>query len=281
MSCADSPRGCVFLHSRITIQGVLNCYTLSMATYEDVLKDAEASEHVLGFILTGSRGKGFENEHSDYDAVMVVADENVKTLQDKYEALTLENIDLSVWSLTDFKKYADWDSTGSSWWDRYDYAHVKILVDKTDGELEKIVREKGYIPPEKQKAFTDRWLDGYVNGVFRSVKCIRNGNKSGAHLEAVHSILDLLTAVFAMNGRHRPFLSYVEKELQSYPLEHLPWSSDEFVAKIQKVLETADLETQQELLRGVENMGREMGYGQVFDDWEGKDKWTMTYSPEQ
>ena len=252
-----------------------------MTTYEDILKDAEINEEVLGFILTGSRGKGFENEHSDYDAIMVTKDENAKTLQDKYEASTLENIDLSIWSLSDFKKYADWDNTDSSWWDRYDYAHVKILVDKTNGELEKITHEKGCIPLEKQKEFTSRWLDGYVNGVFRSVKCIRNGNSTGAHLEAVNSILDLLTTVFALNGRHRPFLSYVEKELQNYPLEHLPWSSDEFVVKMKKVLETADLKTQQELLCCVEIMSRKLGYGQVFDDWEGKDKWAMTYSPEE
>jgi hypothetical protein len=109
------------------------------------------------------------------------------------------------------------------------------------------------------------------------VKCIRNGNKLGAHIEAANSMLDLLTAVFAMNGRHRPFLSYTEKELKTYPLEHLPWPSDEFVTKIQKVLETADLETQQELLKGVEKMAREMGYGAVFDAWEGKDKWAMEY----
>ena len=251
-----------------------------MTDYEKALQEAKDNDHVVGFILTGSRGKGFENEHSDYDAIMVVKDEATKTLQDKYEAAPPENMDLSVWSLTDFKQYADWENTDSSWWDRYDYAHVKILVDKTNGELEKIVREKGYIPPDKQKEFTDRWIDGYVNGVFRSVKCIRNGNQFGAHLEAVNSMLDLLTAVFAMNGRHRPFLSYAKKEIEMYPLEHLSWSGDEFIAKIQKVLETADLETQQELLRGVEKMGRQMGYGKVFDAWEGKDKWTMEYKPE-
>ena len=251
-----------------------------MNDYEQILKDAQEDKNVIGFILTGSRGKKFDNEHSDYDVIMVVKDQVAQTLHDKYESLPLKNIDLSVRSLTDFKKYADWENTDSSWWDRYDYAHVKILVDKTNGELEKIVLEKGYIPEEKRKEFTDRWIDGYVNGVFRSVKCVRNNNKLGARLEAGNSILDLLTAVFAMNGRHRPFLSYVEKELKIYPLEHLPWSSDEFIAKIQKVLETADLKTQQELLVGIEKMGRDMGYDDVFDAWERKDKWAMEFDPD-
>lgn len=249
-----------------------------MNDYEKALEEAKNNSDIIGFILVGSRGKGFENEHSDYDAVMVVKDEAAKAIHEKYEAQTLDNVDLSVRSFSDFKTFAAWETPES--WDRYNYAHVKILVDKTDGELEKIVQEKGHIPKDRLDKFIDWWIDGYVNGVYRSVKCIRNGNQFGAHIEAANSMLDLLTLVFAMNGRHRPFLGYVEKELKSYPLEHLPWSSDEFIAKMKKVLETADLQTQQELLTGIEKMSREMGHGHMFDGWEGKDKWTMTFKPD-
>lgn len=249
-----------------------------MNDYEKALKEAKSNPDIVGFILVGSRGKGFENEHSDYDAVMVVKDEVAQAIHDRYESQTLDNVDLNVRSLSDFKTFAAWETPES--WDRYNYAHVKILVDKTNGELEKIVREKGRIPQDKLDKFIDWWIDGYVNGVYRSVKCIRNKNTFGAHIEAANSMLDLLTLIFAMNGRHRPFLGYVEKELKAYPLEHLPWSSDEFVAKMKKVLETADLETQQELLRGIEKMSREMGHGHMFDGWEGKDKWTMDFKPE-
>ena len=250
-----------------------------MNDYEKILDEAKKNDDIVGFILVGSRGKGFENEHSDYDAVMVVKDEAAKVIHEKYEAQTLDNVDLSVRSLSDFKTFAAWETPES--WDRYNYAHVKILVDKTNGDLEKIAHEKGHIPQDKLDKFIDWWIDGYVNGVYRSVKCIRNENLFGAHIEAANSMLDLLTLVFAMNGRHRPFLGYVEKELKTYPLEHLPWTSDEFVAKLKKVLETADLQTQQELLIGIEKLSREMGHGKMFDGWEGKDKWTMTFKPEQ
>ncbi len=249
-----------------------------MNDYEKILDEAKNNSDIVGFILVGSRGKGFENEHSDYDAVMVVKDDVANVMHDKYEMQTLDDVDLSVHSLSDFKTFAAWETPES--WDRYNYAHVKILVDKTGGELEKIVHEKGHIPQEKLDKFIDWWIDGYVNGVYRSVKCIRNGNLFGAHIEAANSMLDLLTLVFAMNGRHRPFLGYAEKELKAYPLERLPWSSGEFVAKMKKVLETADLKTQQELLSGIEKLSREMGHGKMFDGWEGKDKWTMTFQPQ-
>lgn len=240
--------------------------------FDLLLQEAKEQADIIGLILVGSRGKGFENEYSDHDAVMIVKDGTVEAFKDKYS--DVENTDLSLYSLSDFKKYAGWESPEA--WDRYNYTHTKILIDKTS-ELLKLVEEKGYLPKDKLDKFIDWWIDGYVNGVFRSVKCIRNRNQFGAHLEAVNSMLDLLTLLFALNGRHRPFLSYVEKELDKYPLQYLPWPPREFVKKISQVLTNADLKTQQELLIGTEKMCREIGHGHMFDGWEGKDKWTMTF----
>ena len=104
-----------------------------MNDYEKILEEAKSNDDIVGFILVGSRGKGFENEHSDYDAIMVVKDEAANAIQDRYESQTLENVDLSVRSLSDFKTFAAWETPES--WDRYNYAHVKMLVDKTGGEL--------------------------------------------------------------------------------------------------------------------------------------------------
>src|ERR1700731_932529 len=106
---------------------------------------------------------------------MVGRDETIEELKEKYT--DFENIDLSICSLTDFKKYAGWESPKA--WDRYNYAHTKILVDRSDGELIKTMQEKGRIPQDKLDAFIDDSIDGYVNGAFRSVKCIRNGNRFG------------------------------------------------------------------------------------------------------
>jgi GrpB-like predicted nucleotidyltransferase (UPF0157 family)/predicted nucleotidyltransferase len=242
--------------------------------FEEILKEAQEQNDILGLILVGSRGKGFENEYSDYDVVMIVKDEVANVLSEKYKQKSFKDVDLSVQSLSDFKKYADWDS--QEIWDRYNYAHCKVLVDKTDS-IQKLIEEKGHIPADKLNKFIDYWIDGYVNGVFRSIKCIRNNNFLGAHLEASNSMLDLLTLIFAFNGKHRPFLGYVQKELETYPLQDLPWPPVEFIQKIEQVLANADLKTQQELLVGIEKMSRENGHGHMFDGWEGKDKWAMTF----
>jgi predicted nucleotidyltransferase len=245
-----------------------------MNDYEKILRDARENENILGLVLLGSRGKGFHNEHSDYDMVMVAKDEMTTDIHDSYEVQDLDNVDLAIYSLSDFKKYAGWESAET--WDRYDYAHTEILVDKT-GELPEVIKAKGYIPEDKKKEFVEHWIDGYVNGVFRSVKCIRNNNQFGAHLEAINSMLDFFTLVFGLNGRHRPFLGYIEKELEKYPLELSPLPKQELIEKVEEILSTADLKTQQELLVAIEKLCREHGYGHVFDGWEGKDKWTITY----
>ena len=239
------------------------------------MQDTTNNPDIIGFILTGSRGKGFQNEHSDYDAIVITKDESIEAIRAKYNEQKKDGMDLTVRSLSEFKASASWESPDA--WNRYDHAHMQLLVDKTDGEIEALIEEKGKIPDDKLNLFIEQSIDAYMNGVYRSVKCIRNHNPLGAHLEASNSILDLLTLIFALEGRHRPFLGYVQKELDKYPLKKLPWSASDFVEKIKKVLESADLETQQELLKGLEKISRDMGYGHIFDAWEGKDKWTMDF----
>jgi hypothetical protein len=242
--------------------------------YETLVSLAATDPAVIGLILVGSRGKGFENEHSDHDVVMVVRDGAVEAAKQRYAGAS--KVDVSVLGASDFARYAEWQ--GPEEWDRYSFAHTKLLIDRSDGALAKQIEDKGRIPPDQLDRCIDGWLDGYVNGVYRSVKCIRNGNALGARLEAANSMLDLLTLVFAMNGRHRPFLGYLQQELDHYPLRHLPWPPQAFVDKVARVLATADLETQQELLAGIETLARETGHGAVLDRWEGKDRWAMTFT---
>lgn len=240
--------------------------------FNNIVKEAENDSNVLGMILVGSRGKGFENEHSDYDAIIILKDEAHEETKQKYKNKKSVDMDLSIYSLADFKNYANWDSSMA--WDRYTFAHVKILINRIEN-LEKIINDKGYVPKDKQKQFIEWWIDGYINGVFRSIKALRNKNEFGARLEANNSILDLLTLVFGINGRHRPFLGYTEKELIKYPLEKLPWKVNDFIKMISIVLESSDLKTQQKLLQDTENWCHELGYGHIIDAWERKDTWAI------
>jgi len=67
--------------------------------FNQLLKRAKADENIIGFFLIGSRGKGFESEHSDYDIAIITKDEVAETLKDEFPKQKFENIELIVMSL--------------------------------------------------------------------------------------------------------------------------------------------------------------------------------------
>jgi len=47
----------------------------SSEKFNQLLERAKADNNIVGLFLVGSRGKGFENEHSDYDVKIITNDE--------------------------------------------------------------------------------------------------------------------------------------------------------------------------------------------------------------
>ncbi len=228
---------------------------------EEVGKDP----NILGFFLSGSRGKGFEGEYSDYDVYMIVKDRESNAYKERYPRKLYEKMDLMVYSLTEFREFASWKSP--EWFARYSFAHVEVLIDK-NGEIQKLVNEKARIPESHLAEFIRGSLDGYINYVYRSLKCIRDENLLAARLEAAYSIPLFFDVIFAIHdGRLRPYYKYLRWELEKFPLTKLPLDAIKIIESITKILDTADLETQQDLFEMIENVLRKEGYGDIFDEW--------------
>ena len=235
--------------------------------YQKILKEAEADKNVIGFILGAGRGKGFATEYSDYDIIMIVPDDKVLEYENKYESYyTTEIIEINVYSLSDFKKYAAWGSADSA--HQYNFTYLKAQIDRT-GEIQKIIDEKNIIPADKVKEFVSGELDKYINFYYRSVKNYRDKNLIASHLDAVESIFALLAIIFGLEGRLRPYNKFLEWELNAHPLKLLPWNKDVFLGKIEKILKTGDVTTQREILNKVFEIFRENGYNEVIDGWNG------------
>ena len=254
--------------------------TLADRLFEQLIRAAHHDPDVLGLVLVSSRGKGLATPFSDYDAYLVVQNGAVERAQHRYAQFTAQTneIDLSVMPIETFHTFAAWGSAEA--WERYSFANATTLIDKT-GQIRQLVLEKGCVPPHEQDTFVRSALDGYVNGVYRSAKCWRVNNVLGAQLEAMDSIGYFLSLIFGLEGRHRPYYGYLERELRVYPLQHFPLPSEVLLNSIARILTTADLPTQQTLLRTVESVCRAAGIGDVIDAWVQDYPWMISFQPER
>ena len=244
--------------------------------FQALLREAEGDEHVLGSFLGGSRGKGYHHPQSDYDVTIVVADDVAHEYGRRLGAAHVPGMDVRVRSLSEFRGYAAWLSEAH--WDRYDFTHVRALVDRT-GEIQRLIDEKGSVPAAGRDGFIQAQLDGYLNAFFRSVKCVATADAVGMRLEAAASLPHLLNALFALHGRATPFPGYLVRELARVPLDRWPWTTGTLIECLLTILGGGDLRTQQELARTVERVFRGAGYDQVFDAWAWKDRWAMQFQP--
>jgi len=167
-----------------------------------------------------------------------VKDKVANLYKKKYQKKSKPPFDFTVFSLSKFKKYAEIGSPSE--WDRASYTYVKAIIDKT-GQIQKLIDEKGRIPKDKIKKYISGHLDGYINYVYRSLKCFRDNIIVGARLEAARSIEYFLKIIFGLEGRVVPWYKYLEWELENYQLRKFPMKPKEIIKTLLKILETADI----------------------------------------
>ena len=243
--------------------------------FQQILEAAGKDPNILAFWLDGSRGKGLISPHSDYDCTIIVKDEVFEEYRHIYEDVGSPEIELSVFTLNAFKECATWGTAQA--WQRYNFAHLKTLVDKT-GKVQKLIDEKGTIPPAEIPKFINQSLDHYINQVYRSIKCDRDGQPAGSRLDAAEGTNPLLDAVFALSGRLRPYFKYIEWEFENYPLLKLGMDPKDFLNVLLEILTSGKIKSQQNLFVKMETLFRAEGYGTVFDEWGEKLPWIKEHS---
>lgn len=232
--------------------------------YEAYLQKAKSDDRIIGIILAGGRGKGIFSENSDYDVILVTTDEGFESAKNDYPKT--EFIDSLPHAISEFREHA---KTGTrTQYDKYTFTHNTAIYDKT-GEIQKLVDEKGVLEPDMVQKISHDALGGYLNSLHRSLKNLRDGNVLAGHLDATETIPRILTFVFAIEKRVRPFNKFLVWELENYPLAKLPIGSSDFIAKIKIIAQNADLATQKELLEIMRKLASENGHAYVIDNWKG------------
>ncbi|PIR94559.1 hypothetical protein COT97_00780 [Candidatus Falkowbacteria bacterium CG10_big_fil_rev_8_21_14_0_10_39_11] len=244
--------------------------------YNELKSLAQNDPNIIGFFLGGSRVKGLDNKHSDYDIYIIVKNNKLAEYRKKIMPLKDDRIDIMLYTDKGLREHAAWGGTEE--WARYNMAHIKVEIDKTK-TIQKIINEKGKIPEDKVENFIRGNLDAYINYVYRSLKCLRAKNSLCAKLEASNSLLYFLNIIFALHGRRvKPFSKYLQWELDHYPLKKLPISNQEFLNILDKIISSADLNPQKKLFKITEKLFDRSPYKSVYNNWGEKIEWVEKFS---
>ncbi|MEX1357713.1 MAG: hypothetical protein WD981_03725 [Gaiellaceae bacterium] len=226
------------------------------ASFEELLREAQADPDVVGVVLGGSRGKGaLLTERSDHDVYVIVRDEARLAPHRRGEP-----VEVVTMTLAEFREHALPGSPTA--WNAYTFAHVTPLVDKLGGEIAELMAAKSRVDP----ASAAGPLDAYVNCYYRSAKNARDGHPLEAQLDAAESVPYFLEFLFRVFGRVRPYNKWLRWELENHSLES-PWRADELLPRLERIL-AGDEAEQQALFRDVERLARSRGLGEVIDGWE-------------
>ncbi|MFI9545841.1 hypothetical protein ACIHAR_18265 [Streptomyces sp. NPDC052016] len=228
------------------------------SAYEDLVTRAGAEPAVVGLVLKGSQAHdGMATGHSDHDVYVVLADDAPAPAG--LLGRRTPELDVVVVSLARLR------SAGMPGFERYALARARVVLDRLDGEIGRILAAKARLTADEAFEAAGRWLDAYANSLYRSVKNARDGESLAARLDAADSLGFLLEFLFALDRRPRPYNKYLRWELAHHPLPG--WDTASLLDAVDRVATTADVSAQRSLFARVEAAARRAGHGDVLDDW--------------
>ena len=143
---------------------------------------AKNSDHVIGFYISGSYAKGMIHERSDLDPVFVVTENSKDIIRaNLIDIFGDDNCDLYIVTMKEFEALTT-KGTSDMGSDRYDYAHLQIPIDKTNGRIQKIIDQRAMLSDEERQFLGAGYLDGYINCFYRSLKAARENWPLAQHI---------------------------------------------------------------------------------------------------
>ncbi|WP_330172558.1 hypothetical protein OG875_02515 [Streptomyces sp. NBC_01498] len=234
--------------------------------FTEFVARASSSPDVVGLVLSGSRARpGMATARSDHDLYVITADGCPALPPDIGDARRTPTLDVMPLTLSRFRVHGLPGDPCA--WDRYAFAHSEVLLDRLGGTITRLVREKAVLDGLEAHHLVRAELDAYLNSLHRSVKSHRDGRPALAHLDAAESVPYLLTTVFALHQRVRPYNKYLLWELENHPLGPPEWAADVLVPQLRRIVADGELAAQRALFATVERAVRRSGHASVLDGW--------------
>lgn len=236
--------------------------------FRELLAYAEETEDVLGLYVFGSRGwpDGLADDASDYDVGVVLRDDaDLDAFDARWPYVHGAAVEVTRATLSQLRAHGEPDTASA--WARPLYAEVDLRLDKS-GEVAALLEEKRELPAGAREKLARNTLDAYVNATYRSLRHRLVGAGTGARLDAAESVPPLLTFLFALEGRVRPFNKYLEQELRDRPVAGGQITIDDVTALLE-----GDPRRQRTIFRTVEELAKEQGFEDVIAAWEPDVAW--------
>ncbi len=242
--------------------------------YAELLDRARADPAVVGVVVFGSRAAGpFAQDISDVDCFVVVdgSADDVSGWQ------TAHGSPVEAWAMTldQFRAHAEPGS--STAWNRPALIRARVDLDKLDGEIGRIVDRKRRLDADEASTLIDDALDGAINSMYRALRNLESGRSLGGRMDALESLEPMLTAVFALEGRVRPFNKWLVFELAEEPL-HTP-AFGNLVERLEAFVAGPSAERVRDAFRMIEGAARGQGHGAIVDSWEPDLAWLRGETP--
>ncbi|MEM2947319.1 MAG: nucleotidyltransferase domain-containing protein [Candidatus Bathyarchaeia archaeon] len=229
---------------------------------DDFASQIAAYEGVAGILFLGGLVRGFVDEFSDLDVVVILKNRDedlkkklVKLWRDAERRHRIE-IDFEIHFIQDFRAY-EWDDA-----DRWEFSRAKIVFDP-DGEVKKVLDEKLRVSKnfwKKRVVVCAEYLKWYCCPV-RKGSCtladvwIKRGDLTSAHYCLNYGVELLIRLIFAINKEFWPSPKW--RLFHSYSLNWLPKNYKKLIKKALEAgkLSLADFERR---LRALQVLGREV-----------------------
>jgi predicted nucleotidyltransferase len=234
-----------------------------LAEYARLLERVDSVPAVVGIVVFGSRAVGADlTPGSDVDCFVIV-DGSV----DEAAGWKMPyGGPVETWPITleAFRTHALPGDEAA--WNRAAFIRARVDVDRLDGEITAIVDRKRRLTADEAKAIVEANLDDAINSIYRALKSAEAARVRQARLDAIEAIAPMLTTVFALERRVRPFNRWLEHDLALEPLA-MPAVAD-LLARVDALAVEATPDTIRSAFRMLEAAARDAGYGAIVDSWE-------------
>jgi hypothetical protein len=231
---------------------------VSQATWDRLSEEASADDQVVGLVLTGGRGKGVATPLSDWDCLLVVADEAMP----RWRRFDFGDLDVTLVSEAEFADYAEPGTAFS--WRAYDFAHLSPDVDRRG--FGALLSSKGSLTAQRGRQIAEEHLGAALNSLYRATKNRRDGNEEATLLDLAEMTGYYLTSLFALDGRLRPYNKLLRWDLERAALVTTELTAELLFPLLTKTLQ-GDLDAAWLLADRLADGFRRAGVTEVLDSW--------------